>query len=73
VFLVGRTRVHRDDVRGLGTFIELEVVLRDGEPIAAGEHEARELLAALQITDTDLLAPAYIDLLEATMIEQSAG
>jgi len=65
LFMIGRTRVHLDEVRDLGHFLELEVVLRDGEPPADGEREARALLAALAISPDALLAPAYIDLLEA--------
>jgi predicted adenylyl cyclase CyaB len=65
LFMIGRTRVHLDEVRDLGHFLELEVVLRDGEPAADGEREARALLAALAISPDALLAPAYIDLLEA--------
>jgi len=63
VFLVGRTRVHLDEVEGLGCFVELEVVLRDGEAVEHGEHEAHDLLRALEIPETDLVAAAYIDLL----------
>jgi adenylate cyclase class IV len=63
--MVGRTRVHLDEVRDLGHFLELEVVLRDGEAAADGEREAHALLAALVIPPDALLAPAYIDLLEA--------
>jgi hypothetical protein len=40
VVMVGRTRVHLDAVEGLGDFMELEVVLRDGEPDADGAAEA---------------------------------
>jgi adenylate cyclase class IV len=66
VFLLGRTRVHLDDVRSLGRFMEIEVVLEDGEPAAAGERVAQALLAELQVPVGALLAPAYIDLLENT-------
>ena len=64
LFLIGRTRVHLDDVRGLGHFMELEVVLRDGELAADGEREAHDLLAKLGVPASSLVAPAYIDLLE---------
>ena len=65
LFMVGRTRVHLDEVRDLGHFLELEVVLRGGEPATEGEREAHALLTALAISPDALLAPAYIDLLEA--------
>src|SRR5262249_48967988 len=64
VFLVGRTRIHLDRVENLGSFVELEVVLADGESPEAGEREARELLESLAIPERDLVAGAYIDLLE---------
>jgi len=65
LFMIGRTRVHLDEVRGLGHFVELEVVLAAAEPAAEGEREAHALLAALAVPASALLAPAYIDLLEA--------
>lgn len=65
VYLVGRTRVHLDRVAGLGDFVELEVVLRDDEPFAAGELEAKALMARLGIADDDLVAAAYVDLAAA--------
>ena len=64
VFRLGRTRIHLDEVRGLGWFMEIEVVLEDGEAAADGERVARALLAELEIPAAMLLAPAYIDLLE---------
>ena len=63
LFMAGRTRIHLDDVEGLGTFLELEVVLRDGEAAADGEREACELMRALGVDARDLVPDAYIDLL----------
>lgn len=68
VIIVGRTRIHLDDVRNLGTFVELEVVLRDDELPEAGEREALHLLDALGIPASSLLSGAYIDLLERAAV-----
>lgn len=65
LYLVGRTRVHLDAVGGLGDFLELEVVLADGESAEAGEREARALLDALGVPASALVATAYVDLLAA--------
>jgi predicted adenylyl cyclase CyaB len=62
VCFVGRTRVHFDEVRGLGRFIELEVVLETGDTLAGGRREAASLMKALGIKKADLLAGAYADL-----------
>jgi predicted adenylyl cyclase CyaB len=64
VFLAGRTRIHLDLVEKLGSFVELEVVLADGESPEAGRREAHELLESLSISERDLVPDAYIDLLE---------
>jgi len=61
--LLGQTRVHLDSVEGLGEFLELEVVLRDGQSEAEGTAVADELLAALGVPPEDLLSGAYLDLL----------
>jgi predicted adenylyl cyclase CyaB len=63
LFLVGRTRIHVDKVQGLGDFVEIEVVLRDDEPVEAGVQEAREIMRSLGIDDADLVTTAYVDLL----------
>lgn len=65
LYRVGQTRVHLDEVQDLGTFLELEVVLRPQEDAQHGEQVAHALLAALGVPDTDLIAGAYIDLLSA--------
>ncbi|MCY1506240.1 putative adenylyl cyclase CyaB [compost metagenome] len=65
LFLVGRTRVHLDRVEGLGEFLELEVVLQDGEPAEAGVAEAHALMARLGVAEDQLVQGAYVDLLRA--------
>jgi predicted adenylyl cyclase CyaB len=65
LYLVGRTRVHLDRVDGLGEFLELEVVLRDGESVSAGLDEAHALMNKLGVTGSQLITGAYVDLLGA--------
>ncbi len=64
LYLVGQTRVHLDDVEGLGQFMELEVVLRDDQSDAEGQVIANDLMKKLGIESTDLIEGAYMDLLE---------
>ena len=66
LFLSGRTRIHLDQVQGLGDFLELEVVMNPGEPAAQGVQEADELMAALEISPEALIEVAYVDLQEAS-------
>jgi len=63
LYLVGRTRVHLDRVEGLGHFLELEVVLDEGEPGESGTREAHALMGRLGIEPTDLIESAYVDML----------
>jgi adenylate cyclase class IV len=62
---VGRTRVHLDRVEGLGDFLELEVVLRDGESADDGVAVAHDLLRRLRIDPGRLVPGAYVDLLRS--------
>jgi adenylate cyclase class IV len=61
LYLIGATRVHLDEVDGLG---ELEVVLREDQVAADGEALAHRLCEVLEIPSAALVGPAYIDLLE---------
>jgi len=63
LYLVGQTRIHLDEVEGLGSFAELEVVLQPNQSHADGVRIARELMAKLEIQDSELVDQAYIDLL----------
>jgi predicted adenylyl cyclase CyaB len=64
LYLAGQTRIHLDDVEGLGQFMELEVVLREGQTEAEGQAIAEDLMGRLGIQKQDLLEGAYMDLLE---------
>ena len=64
LYFVGRTRIHLDRVEGLGDFLELEVVLTEGDSIANGEAETHQLMSSLGVTPEDLVPDAYVDLLE---------
>jgi len=63
LFLVGNIRVHLDHVEGLGHFVELEVVLTEGESIEAGRVAAHNLMKQLGISEESLLDGAYVDML----------
>jgi len=65
LFLAGRTRIHLDRVEGLGEFLELEVVLAEGDSETAAEAEALELMARLGVEHASLVAVAYVDMLRA--------
>jgi predicted adenylyl cyclase CyaB len=63
LFLAGRTRIHLDRVEGLGEFLELEVMLAEGESVETGEAVARELMRKLGVRPDQLIEGAYVDLL----------
>jgi len=63
LYLVENTRVHLDEVEGLGSFLELEVVLSEPRSSAEGEMVALRLLPALGVSEADLVRGAYVDLL----------
>src|SRR6476661_2588321 len=63
LYLVDRTRIHLDRVEGLGDFLELEVVLAEGEPESTGHETAAALLRALGVAESQLVRGAYLDLL----------
>jgi len=63
LYLHGQTRIHLDKVEGLGTFLELEVVMRPDQPVPEGEHIALALMKKLEVKQADLIADAYLDLI----------
>jgi len=63
LYLIGQTRVHLDEVQGLGDFAELEVVLQPHEAVSDGVAIMHGLMDKLGILPGQLVADAYIDLL----------
>jgi len=64
LFLAGKTRIHLDEVEGLGHFLELEVVLSDNETVAEGIETAHRVMLQLGVNKRDLVDRAYVDLLQ---------
>lgn len=65
LFLRGRTRIHVDRVESLGDFLEVEVVLADGDAVETAVREADWILEKVGLTEANLVDVAYVDLLTA--------
>ena len=63
LFLHGRTRIHLDHVKELGSFLELEVTLDEHEDPSVGQREAEDLMSQLCVDRESLIDCAYVDLL----------
>jgi predicted adenylyl cyclase CyaB len=64
LYMVGQTRIHLDDVAGLGKFMELEVVLQPDQTDKQGQAIAEDLMRKLGILAVDLIDGAYMDMME---------
>jgi adenylate cyclase class IV len=62
---LGQTRLHLDRVEGLGDFVELEVVLREGQSDDEGRAIAEGWMRSLGLQHAPRLGGAYLDLLRA--------
>lgn len=65
LIMCGQTRIHLDEVEGLGHFLELEVVRREDQSPEEGHEIAQRLMRALEVRNEDLIEGAYADLLAA--------
>ncbi len=63
VWIFGQTRIHLDEVDGLGAFLKLEIVLVDGQSDEEGNLIAAELVSLLRVQEKAIIGKAYIDLL----------
>jgi adenylate cyclase class IV len=57
------SRLHLDTVEGLGKFLEIEVILQEGELPQQAEQEARAWLREFGLAPEDMMAGSYADLL----------
>ena len=64
LYLYGQTRIHLDDVQGLGIFAELEVMRQKGQSLQQATAIAQDLMRRLGIDTADLVEGAYIDLMK---------
>jgi len=63
LYMVGNTRVHLDRVKGLGDFVELEVVLEENQSYEYGERIAKAIMRQLEISEENLLKGSYMDMI----------
>lgn len=63
LLLLRRTRIHLDEVEGLGSFVELETVLGEGDPEAEGQAELAAIATALGLDGAERLEIPYVELL----------
>jgi predicted adenylyl cyclase CyaB len=68
LYLLRSTRIHLDEVEGLGSFVELETVLAEGRPEADGHAELAELAAALGLDGEERIAVPYVELLRVARV-----
>ena len=67
LYIVGQTRIHVDNVEGLGHFMELEVVMREEQDDAEGQAIAEDLMRRLGVREDALIEGAYMDLIESNI------
>ncbi|XP_076176369.1 uncharacterized protein LOC143151276 [Ptiloglossa arizonensis] len=63
LYMIDQTRVHIDEIEGLGNFMELEAPSTNKQELESGEKIVRDIMTKLDIKRQDLIAEAYIDLL----------
>lgn len=65
LWFYNNVRIHLDQVKDLGTFLEFEAVLSDGIDDVAGHQQLDFLCVQFQIQPADIVAESYCDLLQS--------
>lgn len=66
MFMIDNTRVHLDQVEGLGTYLEFEVMLSQSQSVDEGKQIALALMNKLGVDLATLVKGAYLDLLNSS-------
>ncbi|MBU1670501.1 MAG: class IV adenylate cyclase [Actinobacteria bacterium] len=64
LYLVDSVRIHIDEVEGLGSFLEFEALLGEGDPAEDGYRLVRRLISEFDLVDGDLIAESYGELID---------
>ncbi|MCC6704796.1 MAG: class IV adenylate cyclase [Thermomicrobiales bacterium] len=64
VVVTGRTRIHLDQVEGLGRFVELETVVGEEPGDSGADQELADVAGMLGLYDHPVVAGSYSDLIE---------
>lgn len=62
IWWLDNVKIHFDEVRGLGTFIEFEVITAQEADVLKSRARARELMSAFGIREGDLVDCSYSDM-----------
>ena len=65
LYRVGQTRIHFDQVEGLGNFWELEVVLQEDQSVEDAKLVAADLMRRMRIEEDDLIDKGYVNLISS--------
>ncbi len=64
IYFIDNVKFHIDEVQGLGNFVEIEAIDKDGSlGISLLQKQCAQYIAALQIEETNLLQNSYSDML----------
>lgn len=57
------THMYMQHMLGAGDFLELEVMMKDGQSLSEGQSIATDLMTKLGVEEKDLITVAYMDML----------
>lgn len=65
IWFAGNVKIHLDEVKGLGRFVEIEAIDSDGSiGIETLQRQCREFMERFAIVDSDLVDRSYSDLMQ---------
>ena len=73
LFFIERTRVHVDWVQDLGSFVEIQTEIAEGEPTSNGEMITEMLMEKLGVPLESLIHESYLDLITAQAAETDSS